>query len=506
MLVSGDRSLSQRNLQDRASRAAAAFREAGLGRDDVVALLLRNDLAMFEASAASAVIGGFSVPINWHFGAEEVAYILTDSGAKLLVVHADLLVGIAHAVPAHVQVAVVATPPEIAAAYGVDPAAAGVAPGQRNWDAWLAACPAGAQEDASAASRTIVYTSGTTGKPKGVRRDASPEAAERASQAIAELFDLRPDARTAITGPMYHSALNAYGLRMALVGAEVRLMPRFDARTLLEMIQQHRLTHLHLVPIMFTRLLKLPEEVRLSYDVSSLRHVVHGAAPCPPEVKRRMIQWWGPIIHEYFGSTETRQIAACDSAEWLAHPGTVGRVLPQTEIVIVGDDGAALAAGEVGEIYARNHAAEDFAYTGDPSQRAKVDRDGLVTSGDVGYLDADGFLFLCDRRRDMINSGGVNIYPAEIEACLLGMPGVQDCAVFGVPDEEFGEGVAAAVQPEPGASLDAEGVRAFVRERLARFKAPRHVEIRDELPRDDSGKIFKKRLRDPYWQGSGRRI
>ena len=507
LVVSGDRTLSGAELYLRAAQAAVGLKYAGLDAGDAVALLMRNDPALFEATRAAALIGASSVPINWHFGPDEVGHILRDSGARVLVAHADLLAAVKSAIPTGTHVFVVETPSEIAAAYGLTAEVAHVPRDATEWSAWLSAYNPAVLTPASVEGATIVYTSGTTGTPKGVRRVAnSPEAAAKARVAIAQLYDIRADARTAITGPMYHSALSAYGLGMASVGASVWLMPRFNAEELLAMIEAHRLTHLHLVPIMFTRLLKLPEAVRRRYDVSSLAHVVHAAAPCPPEVKRRMIEWWGPIIHEYFGSTETRAIAACNSAEWLAHPGTVGRILPGTEVEIVGDDGMPVEPGQPGEIFARNHAVEDFTYTGDDAKRMAVERNGLITAGDVGYLDQDGFLFLCDRRRDMVNSGGVNIYPAEIEACLLEMPGVRDCAVFGIPDPEYGESVAAAVQPEPGATLEVAGVQAFVRQHLARYKAPKLVEIHAELPRDDSGKIFKQKLRAPHWQAAGRKI
>ncbi len=506
-IISGERVLTAGELDRRAALTARGLAAAGVGAGDAVALLMRNDFPVFEATKAAGLVAASSVPINWHFGPDEVGHILTDSGSKVLVAHEDLLAHVRSGVPSRVTILSVATPPEIARAYGRSSPPPTSSEITKDWDAWLAEQSAEPLHLPHAGSSTIVYTSGTTGKPKGVlRKPASAQAARRAANAVADLYDFRPDARAAITGPMYHSALNAYGLGMADAGADVWLMPRFEAEGLLAMIERYGLTHLHLVPIMFVRLLKLPAEVRARYDVSSLRHVVHAAAPCPPDVKRRMIDWWGPIIHEYFGSTETRAIAACDTQEWLSHPGSVGRRLPDTDIEIVGDSGQVLPYGEVGEIYARNHAVEDFTYTGDAEKRMQVERNGLITSGDVGYMDSDGFLYLCDRRRDMINSGGVNIYPAEIEGCLLGLEGVQDIAVFGVPDGEYGEAVAAVVQLKPGAKMDAEVVRSFVRQKLARYKAPKVVTFADQLPRDDSGKIFKQRLREPYWQNAGRRI
>ena len=261
-----------------------------------------------------------------------------------------------------------------------------------------------------------------------------------------------------------------------------------------------------MVPTMFVRLLKLPEAVRRKYDVSSLRHVVHAAAPCPAEIKQAMIDWWGPVIYEFYGSTESGPVTFVSAAEALKKPGTIGRVAPGAEIKILDDAGRELPQGEVGEVYARITAYPDFTYHNLPERRLEIEREGLITSGDVGYFDEDGYLFLCDRKRDMVISGGVNIYPAEIEAALHAVPGVHDCAVFGIPDEEFGEALMAVVEPQPGARLDIAAIRAQLKTSLADYKVPKHVEIQANLPREDSGKIFKRRLRDPHWERAGRRI
>jgi long-chain acyl-CoA synthetase len=355
----------------------------------------------------------------------------------------------------------------------------------------------------------MIYTSGTTGRPKGVRRQPPGEqGAERMAAMVSTVFDIRPGGgmRTVVTGPMYHSAPNAYGLWAARDGGFVVLQPRFEPQELLALIERHRISHLHMVPTMFVRLLKLPDEVRLRHDLSSLRFVVHAAAPCPPDVKRRMIEWWGPVINEYYGATETGAVVFHTSEEALAKPGTVGRPIEGGEVRIVGEDGETLPAGEIGEVYLRLHGLSDFTYHGDDAKRAEIDIDGLVSVGDLGYLDEDGYLFLCDRKNHMVISGGVNIYPAEIENALVAMPGVRDCAVFGIPDEDMGESLCAYVEPEPGHEPGAEEVRAFLRLHLAAYKVPRLVEFRHELPREDSGKIFKRKLRQPYWAQSGRRI
>jgi long-chain acyl-CoA synthetase len=277
------------------------------------------------------------------------------------------------------------------------------------------------------------------------------------------------------------------------------MMEKFDPEGVLEAIQRFGVTEMQMVPTHFVRLLKLPESVRSSYDLSSLKMVIHAAAPCPPDVKRAMIEWFGPIVTEYYGSTETGAVVFCTSEEWLAHPGTVGCALPNATVKVFRDDGSEADTGESGEVYVRLHSWPDFTYRGDDDKRASIERDGLVTSGDIGYLDADGFLYLNDRRNDMIISGGVNIYPAEIEACLLGLDGVRDCAVFGIPDDGMGEAVCAYVDPDPSAGLTAGAVREHVAGHLARYKVPRVVEFSDELPREDSGKVFKRLLREPYW-------
>jgi len=282
-------------------------------------------------------------------------------------------------------------------------------------------------------------------------------------------------------------------------------MERFDPERLLELIQRHRLTNLLLVPTIFSRLLQLPSEVRGRYSLSSLKHVVHGAAPCPPELKRRLIEWLGEIVTEYYGCTESGIVTAVSSSEWLAHPGTVGRPVAGATVEIIDEDGRPLPAGASGDVYVRNRGAAEFTYQNLPDERAAIQLHELVTCGDVGYLDSEGYLFLLDRRKDMVISGGVNIYPAEVEAELLAMPGVTDCAVFGIPDSDYGEVLAALVTVTTSGPTPA-GIRAELERRLGTLKVPRLIEIRPALPRDLSGKILKRQLREPYWAGRERRI
>jgi len=509
VIVSGERRLAGEALAERAARAAAGLKSLGVGQGDLVALYLRNDLAFFEASAAAGLLGAYPTPVNWHYTPAEARYLFENSAAKAIVIHADLLEPIREAVPEGVKVLVVETPPEIAAAYGLAPEATRAAPGATVWDAWLAGFEPLA-EPAGEAPGTVIYTSGTTGHPKGVRRaPPTPEQAALTGQIIGRAFGFTGppgEIVTVVTGPMYHSAPNAYGLTAARVGATVILQPRFDAEELLALIERHRVTHLHMVPIMFNRLLKLPETVKRKYDLSSLKFVVHAAAPCPAPVKRAMIEWWGPVINEYYGSTETSAVVFCNSEDWLKHPGTVGKPWPEADVRVVDIEGGSLPPREVGEVVARIRGLADFTYHGDDQKRRDAEKAGLIAPGDIGYFDEDGFLYLCDRAKDMIISGGVNIYPAEIEGELAKMPGVADCAVFGIPDEEFGEAVCAYVQPLPGHELSEQAVKTWLRANVAGYKVPKRVELAAELPREDSGKIFKRKLREPFWAALDRRI
>ncbi len=507
-VISGDRSRTTEELTVRAAKAATGLAGLGLGEGDALAIMLRNDFAFFEAAGAAAALGAYAVPLNWHYKAAEAGFILTDCAARALVIHADLLPQVAAGIPEGVKVLVVETPPEIRAAYDLGQEACRLPAGATGWDSWLDGFPP--WSEAAPASRVnMIYTSGTTGRPKGVRREPMDEAAMLSLAAKVEAgFGIAAGqpVRAAMPGPLYHSAPNFFGLYALQQGSLIVLQPRFDAGELLRLIEKHRLSHMHMVPTMFVRLLRLPDEVRARCDLSSLEFVIHGAAPCPAGVKRAMIEWWGPVINEYYGSTETGLAVFHTSAEALARPGTVGRVMDGNTIRIYDDAGAELGPGEIGEVYVGFVGWTEFTYHGRDQDRRDIERDGLTTVGDIGYVDEDGYLFLCDRKSDMVISGGVNIYPAEIEMVLVTMPGVRDCAVFGIPHEEFGESLCACVEPEDGAELTAEAVKSYLAEHVADFKVPHVVEFHDDLPREDSGKIFKRKLRDPHWQGTERNI
>jgi long-chain acyl-CoA synthetase len=506
-VTAGERFRSWAEIAANAARAAGGFAALGVGEDDSVALMLRNDFATFEANMAAGQLGAYAVPINWHFTAEEAGYILQDCQAKVLVIHADLLAEVAAGVPAGTTVLVVPTPDEIAAAYGVPPEKR-TAPGVETWDAFVARSATNSGPP-KASRGSMIYTSGTTGRPKGVRREpATPEQQATGMAEVGKRWGLVSDPATVVlmNGPMYHSAPAAYAMQSARLGLAIVLQARFEAEDMLRLIERHRVSHMHIVPTMFVRLLRLPDPVKARYDLSSLRWITHGAAPCAPAVKRQMIDWWGPVVTEYYGATETGIVVWHDSAEALRKPGTVGRVVEGAAMRIVDEQGRDVRQGEIGEIYLRGPLYSEFTYNNDAAKRREIALGDLVTVGDMGYQDEDGYLYLCDRKRDMIISGGVNIYPAEIESVLIQMPGVRDCAVFGIPDEEFGEQICAHVEPQGGAALDAGTVRGWLAQHLARYKIPRVVEFAASLPREDSGKIFKRKLRAPYWAAAGRRI
>lgn len=358
----------------------------------------------------------------------------------------------------------------------------------------------------------MLYTSGTTGRPKGVRRPltgADPDDVPPAATWFFGIFGLEPfDDHVHICGsPMYHTAVLNFVANSIQLGHTAVLMDRWRPAEMLRLIEKYRVTHSHMVPTQFHRLLELPADVRQRYDVSSLRVMIHGAAPCPQEVKRRMLDWWGPVVTEYYAATEGGG-TAIDATEWLAKPGSVGRPWPGSVVKVLDESGAELPAGAPGLVYMRM-GASTFEYHKDEEKTRAARAGDLFTLGDIGYLDEDGYLFLCDRKSDMIISGGVNIYPAEIESELACHPKVADVAVFGVPNPDWGEEIKAVVQPVPGVVADAaltEELLAFAGDRLAKFKLPRTVDYVTELPRDPNGKLYRRRLRDPYWAGRERAI
>jgi long-chain acyl-CoA synthetase len=386
--------------------------------------------------------------------------------------------------------------------------------GFAGYEALLAAAPPDPPSDTSMGG-PMFYTSGTTGFPKGVRSTLSTTGVpssvlELISASFTDMLGLPVGGVALLAGPAYHSAQWVFSMFPLLCGTTVVMQHRFDPAGVLELIDRHGVTSVHLVPTQFIRLLRLPEEVRARFHGSTLQAVHHGAAPCSEQVKRQMLEWWGPVVSEYYGGTEAGFISLITGEEWLARPGSLGRPLEVMEVSVLDDDGVPVATGGTGQIWFRSRLGSDFEYHGDPTKTAEAHREGgWGTLGDIGRVDADGYLFLSDRKIDMIISGGVNIYPAEIEGVLVSHPAVADAAVFGVPDDEMGESVHAVVQltdPGNGAPDLVDELLDHVRAHLAGYKVPRTVELSDELPRTPTGKLLKRLLRDPYWQDAGRSI
>ncbi|BCY13329.1 acyl-CoA synthetase [Actinoplanes sp. L3-i22] len=482
-------------LAARADRIGRGLQESGLVPGDTVAMLLPNGADLLAVEFATLQTGLYSVPLNWHLTAAEVAYILRDSGAKAFVAHERFA-------PAAVAAAAEAGVP---ARFAVG-AVAGFGP--------LAALGDGGS--GRPAPRTsgalMVYTSGTSGRPKGVRRPltgADPDVVPPVSLWFFGLFGLSPfDGHVHLCcSPLYHTAVMNFAVISLQFGHPVVVMDRWDPEEMLRLIERHRVTHSHMVPTQFRRLLALPSPVRDGYDLSSMRVMIHGAAPCPHEVKRRMLEWWGPVVVEYYAASEGGG-TLITAADWLKRPGSVGQAWPGSRIRILDAAGEDSPAGQPGTVYLQMGDAT-FEYLGDAEKTRQSWRGRMFTVGDIGYLDDDGYLYLCDRKSDVIITGGVNVYPAEIENELATHPAVADVAVFGVPHDEWGEEIKAVVQPSPDATPGPEltaQLLSFLAGRLARFKLPRTVDYVGELPRDPNGKLYKRLLRDPYWAGRERAI
>jgi long-chain acyl-CoA synthetase len=487
-------------LLDRANQIAHGLRALGLETGDTVALLLPNGIELIETYLGAMQIGLYVTPINWHLVGPEIAYILSDSDAKVLVAHERF------------AAAALAATEEAGFPTGADGRAyaVGAIDGFRPYAELSDGQPATAPEGRTTGA-AMHYTSGTTGRPKGVKRglfEIDPSDMGELLAYLPNLFGIGPrDGHVHLTvSPLYHTAVLMWTGNALHLGHTVVLMDKWTAEETLRLIDTYHVTYSHMVPTQFVRLLDLPEEVRRSYDVSSLRNMVHGAAPCPHEVKRKMIEWWGDTIQEYYAATEGGG-TVINAKEWLEKPGSVGLPWPGSEIRIYDDEGNRLGAGQIGTVYMQLMA--DFEYKGD-SAKTKANRiENFFTVGDLGELDEDGYLFLRDRKADMIISGGANIYPAEIEGELINHPAVQDVAVFGIPNADWGEEIKAVVELhegfEPGDELVAD-ILGWAATRMAKFKLPKSVDFVETLPREPNGKLIKRKLRDPYWEGIDRQI
>jgi long-chain acyl-CoA synthetase len=470
---------------------------------DTLVIVTGNRREWFEVTLACAHIGVTYVPVNWHWVAEETAYVLGDSDAKAIVTDdrfADVvLAALDDPQSGDVGIRLITGPDD------QGPLA--------SLETFIAAGSADPPADPSLGG-PMFYTSGTTGHPKGVRSSLSGGggAPVEIYQLVGASFgDFVPvPGVTALCGPVYHSAQWAFSWLPMVGGSSVVMQHKYDSAQLLELIDRWSVTNVHLVPTQFKRLLDLPDDVKDDFDGSTVASVMHGAAPCPPTVKQQMIDWWGPIITEYYGSTEGSIITTCSSEQWMDKGGSVGPPLATMEIIVVADDGTRLGPDEDGTLYFRNMMGTDFEYHNAPEKTADAHLEpGVFTTGDVGHLDEDGYLWLSARKIDMIISGGVNIYPAEIEGVLGGHPDVADVAVIGIPNDEFGEEVKAVVVAGPGLTPDAAGAETLLdhcREHLAGYKTPRSIDFAEDLPRTGTGKIKKAILRDPYWAGKDRSI
>ncbi len=499
IMAPSGRAMTYRELEANSNRLAHFLRARGLQRLDHFAIFMENHLRFVECCAAGERAGLYYTTANSFLTEDELAYILENSESRLI---------ITSQAKREVAIAAMARCPLVTLCLVIDGPGDGDA--VRNLDEAVAACPATPIAD-EALGVAMLYSSGTTGRPKGILRplpDQPPSVGLPMYGVLGKIWHLREGMTYLSPAPLYHAAPHV-GVNLTIrLGGTAIIMERFDPALYLDLVSTHRVSHTQLVPTMFSRMLKLPDDVRQAADLSSLEVAIHAAAPCPVQVKEAMIAWWGPIILEYYGSTEAMGFTACDSAEWLAHKGTVGRPL-FGEIHILDPEMKEVPAGEIGEVWFK--LASEFTYFNDPDRTSEaLSADGTMgTVGDVGHVDADGFLYLTDRATFMIISGGVNIYPQECEDLLISHPLVADAAVFGIPNEDLGEEVKAAIQLvegiEPGPEVAAELI-AFCGQHLSRQKVPRSIDFEAQLPRLPTGKLYKRVLRDKYWAGRGSRI
>jgi long-chain acyl-CoA synthetase len=487
-----------RQFEDAANRAAQLFRAQGLQRGDHVAFFFENNLRMLEVEGGAERTGLYFTCVNSYLAPDEVAYIINDSESKVVVTSKakrEVAMQLPELCP-KVERWLMA---DIDAPDGAfEPLAEA-----------LAAFPPEHVEDEKLGA-AMLYSSGTTGRPKGILRplpDIHPGTPLPTMEFVRMMYGFREGMTYLNPAPLYHSAPQASVSAGMRFGATTIVMEKFDPEQWLQLVEKHKVTHCQMVPTMFSRLLKLPEDVRKKYDLSSLESIIHAAAPCPVPVKEAIIEWFGPIVVEYYAATEANGFTYCTSEEWLAHKGTVGKCI-LGELLILDEDHNEVPQGETGTVWFRG--ATNFEYFNAPEKtRESRIGDDTSTVGDVGFVDPDGYLFLTDRKSYMIISGGVNIYPQETENLLITHPKVMDAAVIGVPNEDLGEEVKAVVQVmdgiEAGPELERELIQ-FCRDNLAHYKAPRSIDFEAELPRLPTGKLYKRLLRDRYWEGHGRTI
>jgi len=487
IIAESGETITRKQLDDHSMQASQLFRHLGLKRGDHIAILLENHPAMLQICLAAQRSGLYFTAISYRLQQEEVQYIVTDCQAKVFISSKSLanVVGELNLEHCH--------------SFMVD----GVVAGFDAWEEAVAEMPIEKISDESIGV-SMLYSSGTTGRPKGVFKSL-PEGdygADDGPNLFSLLYGVTDESIYLSPAPLYHSAPLTFTMGMLAMGVTCVIMQHFEPEAALKTIDQYRITHSQWVPTMFIRMLKMDDTDRLKHDVSSMQCAIHAAAPCPVPIKEQMIEWWGPVIHEYYAGSEGNGFVAIDSEQWLAHKGSVGICLAG-QLHIVDEDGQEVPAGENGTIYFEG--GGDFEYFNDKEKTAESRHaKGWSTLGDVGYVDEEGYLYLTDRKSFMIISGGVNIYPQETENLLVTHPRVMDAAVFGVPNEDFGEEVKAVVQPkdwnDAGPEL-AEALMEFCREHISHIKCPRSVDFEKELPRHPTGKLYKRLLRDKYWEG-----
>ncbi len=485
--------VTYRQLDERSNQGAQLFRSLGLRAGDHIAMMLENNRQFLEIVWAAQRSGLIFTPVSTHLKKDETSYILKNCGARLFIGSLTL-----SAVAQEVR----AEATDVRHFYMVG----GIKPGFESWEEAIAAQSEEPIEDESNGV-PMLYSSGTTGQPKGVFVPPASNDVDTPNPLVGSMgavFGFSDETIYLSPAPLYHAAPLHYNMMVLYQGGTTVVMEKFDPEQALRLIEEHRVTHSQWVPIMFIRMLKLPQAVREKYDISSMQFAIHAAAPCPVEVKEQMIQWWGPIIVEYYGSSEGIGITTIDSEHWLTHKGSVGRALAG-EIHIVDDDGNELPPGEIGTVYFSGPQTT-FEYYNEPEKTAGAYNDkGWATNGDVGYVDEEGYLYLTDRKNFMIISGGVNIYPQEIENVLVNHEKVADVAVFGIPNEEFGEEVKAVIQPVNWADATDETafeILEWLRERISSIKMPRSLDFNPKLPRMDNGKLYKRHLADEYRGGA----
>ncbi|MCB1694180.1 MAG: acyl-CoA synthetase [Pseudomonadales bacterium] len=491
IMARSGKQVSWGELEKTSNQGAHLFRSLGLKRGDPIAICLENHPAFLSICWAAYRAGLYFTAISYRLLPDEVEYIVNDCGAKVLITSDQLTETFDR-----LRGALVNKP----RCYMLD----GVVEGAASWEAAIASMPETPIDDESY-GQSLLYSSGTTGRPKGVKKPLvdTPFGEEIvAAQAAQNRYGFDENTIYLSPAPLYHAAPLGFNMNVLRYGGTSVVMEHYDSEEALALIERHQVTHSQWVPTMFVRMLKLPEDVRRRYDVSSLRFAIHAAAPCPVEIKEQMIDWWGPIIYEYYAGTEGNGSTSIDSAEWLAHKGSVGKAAGNCTIHILDEDGTKMPVGEVGAVYFEGGGKFEYLHDKEKTQSSHTGQ-GWSTLGDIGYLDEEGYLYLTDRKSFMIISGGVNIYPQEVENALITHPSVTDVAVFGVPNEEFGEEVKAVVQPADmsaaGPELEAE-LMAYVRARISHIKCPRSIDFLEELPRHPTGKLYKRLLKDKYWQ------